>query len=969
MKISRLNFRLVASSLLVLVFAQLAFTTIFIAPRAHAEGTSSSPADLAAAYNAGMALANCSRDAGWDTPLSSDEVNDGEFYADPTDFDIGGDKKTVGYLTNAENGQITCAHGEDIKPLIKLLGTTPAKFVIDVGIYKYNSGDAEYNFNNKDLGDGDTGDAKAASKIKAYVADKFKFSYSGNMSDPMQYAALLASFNKQCKGTEAPENTGLGVFLVGADGKKPEKKKWFTAKDGNGKNDVIEVGYGLDADGGGDQKMSCNTIVQQMNAKAQAYADLVTTNLNDGNPDNDTQDPNAPGSTTPEDACSAQGGVLSWVLCPVITLVGSTLNWVDTQLTRLLEIDRTKYNDNENLYKAWSQFRNLGLTLLIAAMLVMVISTALGIGAFDAYTVKKAFPRMVASVVFMLLSWYVCVFLIDISNVVGHGTLGLMTSPFGNKADSITNLFGASAGTSFVQIGGIAIGATAFSITGAPGILLSWIGTGLLIMAIAFIVLVARQMFVIVLILLSPLAILSWIFPGNDKIWKFWWQSFSKLLLMFPMVMALIASGRIFAAVIATTQDAGAEGGLLNPLLKLTAYILPYAFIPFTFKAAGGAFGSLAGMVNDRSRGAFDRLKKGRQKSYGEIGRNMKAGQGFRGDSNNIRNRLSSGVAAGPRGWVSASNRRASRETGMAIAGMSQLENNQGHKVNKGNDAYLLALADEKLAQEKIDKLSGQLATETDADKRMALNAEIATRTRAMELAKAVPNKTMATRRAAALELTQTGYQFSQGEEGLQELSRIAEAVSSDEGQRRDFMNTAQYNLKGAGRSDLGGINHGVPSGKDGIKGGIRKLGNYQRGQGKTDTYYGGATAWMGAGAVGADGKTVGKTERGADGRIVGSAELGNQILANVQSGQASLAELSEWHSMLLADQPSASDANKLEIQKQIEAIEHAASVYNRGETPGTEEELGERVQFIESIQNNRRQARPTMDPSEREKL
>jgi hypothetical protein len=152
-------------------------------------------------------------------------------------------------------------------------------------------------------------------------------------------------------------------------------------------------------------------------------------------------------------------------------------------------------------------------------------------------------------------------------------------------------------------------------------------------------------MVIIVLVLFSPLAILSWIFPNNDKLWKFWWSTFTKLLLMYPIVMALIGAGRIFASVIATTSDGGAQGGLLNPMLKLTAYVLPYAFIPFTFKAAGGVFGNLVGMANDRSKGAFDRLRKGRQKSMSQIGHNAAQGKLVRGGTeNNRRGRINRGV-------------------------------------------------------------------------------------------------------------------------------------------------------------------------------------------------------------------------------------------------------------------------------------------------------------------------------------
>lgn len=427
------------------------------------------------------------------------------------------------------------------------------------------------------------------------------------------YQNFVLSFNK-CAEQKSNKDEVIGTPIevsgfVDIGGKQTDGTAYFQETEA----DQISVGHGV---GASDGRFTCRTIATKLTALANDYFQYMK-----ANPDEASDLASTANTSTTDNSCEGQGGVLSWLLCPVLNMVGSALNWVDTQLSRLLEIDRDKFTSDE-MYTAWSRFRNIGLTLLIAAMLIMVIGTALGIEALDAYTVKKAFPRLVAAIVFVLLSWYICSFLIELSNVVGKGTLGLLTSPFGDKANALTSLFEPTAGGAGLQIGGLVLGGAALALPGAVGILLSWLGTGLLIMGIAFLVLIARQMFIIVLILVSPIAILSWIFPGNDKLWKIWWQSFSKLLLMFPIVMTLIASGRIFSSVIASTNSGSGEG-LLNPLLKITAYVLPYAFIPFTFKAAGGIFGSLVGMANDRSKGVFDRLKKGRQSNYHRVGNDI----------------------------------------------------------------------------------------------------------------------------------------------------------------------------------------------------------------------------------------------------------------------------------------------------------------------------------------------------------
>lgn len=338
----------------------------------------------------------------------------------------------------------------------------------------------------------------------------------------------------------------------------------------------------------------------------------------------------------PAESCENSGGVLAWITCPMIDLISTTFNWVDTQIQALLGVDREKYTD-DNMYAVWAGIRNIAFAILIIIMLIMVIGTAVGTQVFDAYTVKRAFPRMVAAILFIAFSWYIVIAMIDLSNIVGNGVLGIMTSPFVEDgqvtAPTFASLFqssvggGGATGAAATAVGFTAIfGLTGalFVIPGALGILLGWLATALLIIGLAFLVLVLRQMMIIALMIFAPIAILSWIFPGNDKLWKFWWSTFTKLLIMFPMIMALIAAGRIFSFTIAGTSE-----GILNFIIKLSAYVIPYLLIPMTFKFAGGMLASISGMANDRSRGVFDRLKKGRQERMSGIGKATQAGNLF----------------------------------------------------------------------------------------------------------------------------------------------------------------------------------------------------------------------------------------------------------------------------------------------------------------------------------------------------
>ena len=314
------------------------------------------------------------------------------------------------------------------------------------------------------------------------------------------------------------------------------------------------------------------------------------------------------GSTSTEPSCESEGGEMSWLLCPALRLADDFVGYIDEQIEKLLRVpnDYFEGEDAQKLRDTWARLRNIAYIILVPIVLVMVISTALGFNMFDAYTVKKAMPRLFAAVLFMSLSYEITTFLIRLTNDVGSGILGLMTSAFGGGDITLSSLFDPGVIAGGIFTGTVLVGVPAGFALAGIGVLLSYALVIGVVLLLAFLVLALRQFILIALILLAPLAILAWIFPGNDKLWKLWGGSFEKLLLLYPLIMILIAGGRIFARV---AQEA--EGsGLLETILILTAYIAPYIFIPATFKFAGGLFANLAGMVNDKSRGLFDKQRK-----------------------------------------------------------------------------------------------------------------------------------------------------------------------------------------------------------------------------------------------------------------------------------------------------------------------------------------------------------------------
>lgn len=511
-------------------------------------------------------------------------------------------------------------------------------------------------------------------------------------------------------------------------------------------------------------------------------------------------------------SCEGTSGVLGWILCPIAELLDGVLGYLDNQIEIKLLV-REEYYRNEDLRQAWAVVRNIAYAILVPIMLVMVIGTALGIEIFSAYTIKKALPRMVIAVIFITLSWYICAFLVEFFNVMGAGIRGLVTNPFGISQEggaiqtAIANANLSNSGHSGVWgglsdtrdtliVGVVAVGGTIAFMYLAAAMLMSMLGTAVLVLGIALIILLARQMFIIAAILLAPLAILSWIFPGNDKLWKLWWNMFSKLLMIFPMIMLLIGLGQIFGKL---AGDIGGDSdNLIRAITVIGAVIIPYAAIPFTFKWAGGVFGNLAGMVNDKNKGMLDRLKKGRAEKRGQAWNSFKSGTGTGfGQKNALARGLGTRIGAGAGGGkgvygFGAKGKARMDQMNRENAVSQVMKNPAWNGVNQDDNALHAGI----LLQD-MDKKAA-IAALTDPNGEHRLEAAEAERAVAAWQASGLGGRAAAIAAAQQLVSTGTGYR------NLQHMTRtLARAAGGNTSTATALAGFANSETKRAGRHDL----------------------------------------------------------------------------------------------------------------------------------------------------------------------
>lgn len=322
-------------------------------------------------------------------------------------------------------------------------------------------------------------------------------------------------------------------------------------------------------------------------AYGKAAKDILSININ---PDAGTAIDNINNGDENKATCENKGGALGWIICPVIRMISNALDKVEALIENLLQTNSDKIQKGGDAYKVWLNFRNIAYVGIVIAMLVMIIGTALDLEIVGAYTVKKVLPRLVISVILISLSWNICLFFIDFVDLLGRGVMGILTAPFGGDSLTLSSSIEVTGGFGFKDIDTFITGIGAG--LGIIAILAFFWQVILLFALLTLMVLILRQSMIFLLVVLSPIAFVAWIFPGTQKLWKMWSDNFTKLMLMFPMIVALIASGRIFASLIGKGDFSG-----LTETIQVVAYMVPYAVIPFTFKFAGGMMAFAGGAI------------------------------------------------------------------------------------------------------------------------------------------------------------------------------------------------------------------------------------------------------------------------------------------------------------------------------------------------------------------------------------
>ena len=319
------------------------------------------------------------------------------------------------------------------------------------------------------------------------------------------------------------------------------------------------------------------------------------------------------------DVGSSDCGIVSvgFYICPISTFLAKNMDWLYGKLNDSLETQPLNVTDNKSgLYLAWNIMLGFANAAFIIAFLVIIYSQVTSAGISN-YGIKKMLPRLAIAAVLVNISYYICAFAIDLSNISGHALqdvfMQIRTTVLttGHSSGGSIEVFTWENLTALILSGGAAaVGIRAFLVgeggvlTSAIILLLPVLLGALLAVLMVVLVLAARHALIVILTIISPLAFVCYLLPGTEKWFEKWRKMFMTMLIFFPAFSLLFGGSQLAAAAI--LQNAST---IIEVILGLAVQIIALPLTPFLFKLSGGILNRIAGIVNNPNKGLIDRTR------------------------------------------------------------------------------------------------------------------------------------------------------------------------------------------------------------------------------------------------------------------------------------------------------------------------------------------------------------------------
>ncbi len=213
------------------------------------------------------------------------------------------------------------------------------------------------------------------------------------------------------------------------------------------------------------------------------------------------------------------GKILTYIVIPLVV-------WAIKLGTEIAGLEAVKLG-----WKVILDFTNLGFVL---AIIVIAFSTILQI---QNYAMKKVLWKLIVAALLVNFSLVIAGSLLDMSNIVSVMFLNKINN--GNLADALGSAMQPQqfmATSTNISGWRLLTGGLSYLLQLLASLAFMIIFMFLMILALVtlFIMIMIRNITIVLLLIISPVIWLCWIFPSTHKYWKQWWEKFTRWLIFLP---------------------------------------------------------------------------------------------------------------------------------------------------------------------------------------------------------------------------------------------------------------------------------------------------------------------------------------------------------------------------------------------------------------------------------------------------
>ena len=434
--------------------------------------------------------------------------------------------------------------------------------------------------------------------------------YSGNepsRSDAANYLHAKNALFVGCLGSIAPTpyaGSANDSFLYNVTVVDPITGVKTATKFYGAKKSSDSIGYSI-SPSRNNVTATCGELASQMSRYADAYSkDAIDRRDRGEEPDITVPSPVSGGDSMASGSSCAIEGV-GWIVCPVVNFMASIADSAFSFLSdSFLQVDTDIVSTTSSTYTVWSTMRTIANVLFVIAFLIIIFSQLTGQGIAN-YGIKKILPRIIISAILVNVSFFVCQIAVDLSNILGVSLKGFFEG-VGNGLELYNSETPPSTwqGLAGGILAGTAVAAGAWAL-GATVLIPMLIGA-VLALIMVFFILILRQMLIVLLIVLAPLAFVAFLLPNTEQWFTKWRKMFTGLLLVFPIIGLLFGASSLVSDILSGIYS-GSNGNTIGDVVAAGILVLPLFLLPAILKASINAAGNIGTKIN----GIGDKFSRG----------------------------------------------------------------------------------------------------------------------------------------------------------------------------------------------------------------------------------------------------------------------------------------------------------------------------------------------------------------------